>query len=120
MNLFFQIAMAQAEAAAKPQPSTFEQILPFIVIFGIFYFFLIRPQTKKVKEHQNLIGSLKAGDEVITTGGIIGKVKSVADLFITLDVGNGTLIKVLKSNVSQNAQVLTKAAVPAKKAESKA
>lgn len=97
--LFSQLAMAQA-AAAKPQPSLLEfLILPAGFIF-IFYFLMLRPQQKKLKEHQSMLGALKVGDEIVTTGGIIGKIKAVAESFVTLEVGNNTAIKVLKSNVS--------------------
>ena len=54
--------------------SQFAQFIPLILIFVIFYFFLIRPQQKRVKEHKDMVASLKRGDEVITSGGIIGKV----------------------------------------------
>ena len=80
--------------------SGFAQFIPLILIFVIFYFFLIRPQQKKVKEHKLMVAALKRGDEVITSGGIVGKVERVheddkVDLLITENV----TIKVVKSTI---------------------
>ena len=71
--------------------SGFAQFIPLILIFVIFYFFLIRPQQKKVKEHKLMVASLKRGDEVITSGGIVGKVERIlgndkVDILITENV----------------------------------
>ena len=71
--------------------SGFSQFIPLILIFVIFYFFLIRPQQKKVKEHKLMVASLKRGDEVITSGGIVGKVERIlgndkVDILITENV----------------------------------
>jgi preprotein translocase subunit YajC len=73
--------------------------LPAVFIL-IMYFLIIRPQTKKQKEHMKLVSELKAGDEVITSGGIIGRVKSVADTFITLDIGSNVALKIAKNHVT--------------------
>lgn len=74
--------------------------LPMIAIMFLFmYLFIIRPQTKKAKQHETMLKTLKSGDEVVTTGGIIGKVKSIADGFILLELCAGTNVKVLKSNI---------------------
>ena len=59
--------------------SGFAQFIPLILIFVIFYFFLIRPQQKKVKEHKSMVASLKRGDEVVTSGGVFGKIEKVYD-----------------------------------------
>ena len=93
-------AGAQASAGKAAQPSIIESIIPFFIIFIAMYFIMIRPQAKKAKEQAKLLKSLKAGDEVVTTGGIIGRIKSVSDLFVSIDVGNATL-KVLKENISR-------------------
>jgi preprotein translocase subunit YajC len=63
------------------------------------YFFMIRPQQKRAREHQAFISALKAGDEVVTSGGIIGRVKSVAEGFVNVEVAGDTVIKVLKSAI---------------------
>jgi preprotein translocase subunit YajC len=75
------------------------QFLPLVLIFVVFYFLLIRPQQKKAKEHQSLVSKLSAGDEVVTTGGILGKVIEVGDSFVTLEVAEGVRMKVQKFQV---------------------
>jgi len=70
-----------------------------VVFVVIFYFLLIRPQQKKAKEHQALISKISAGDEVVTTGGILGKVTEVGDTFVTIEVADGVRIKVQKFQV---------------------
>ena len=80
--------------------SGFAQFIPLILIFVIFYFFLIRPQQKKVKEHKVMVQNLKRGDEVITSGGIIGRIEKIheddkADLLIADNI----IIKIIKSTV---------------------
>jgi preprotein translocase subunit YajC len=93
---------AQAADGATPPkgPSTYEMLIMPAGFLLIMYFFIIRPQQKKAKDQADLISSLKPGDEVVTTGGIIGKVRSVAETFFTIEVSNNTSIKVLKANVT--------------------
>ena len=80
--------------------SGFVQFIPLILIFVIFYFFLIRPQQKKVKEHKNMVLSLKRGDEVITSGGIVGKIEKVHDDDkIDLVISDNVTVKVIKSTI---------------------
>ena len=80
--------------------SGFAQFIPLILIFVIFYFFLIRPQQKKVREHREMVKNLKRGDEVITSGGIIGKVDRVfEDDRIELDIGNSVKVQVIKNTI---------------------
>ena len=80
--------------------SGFAQFIPLILIFVIFYFFLIRPQQKRVKEHKEMVKNLKRGDEVITSGGIIGKVDRVfEDDRIELDIGNSVKVQVIKNTI---------------------
>tara|TARA_Y100001970_G_scaffold114284_1_gene142553 strand:- start:5925 stop:6206 length:282 start_codon:yes stop_codon:yes gene_type:complete len=80
--------------------SNFAQFIPLILIFVIFYFFLIRPQQKKVREHRDMVKNLKRGDEVITSGGIIGKVDRVfEDDRIELDIGNSVKVQVIKNTI---------------------
>lgn len=67
---------------------------------AIMYFFMIRPQQKRARDHQSFITNLKAGDEVVTTGGIIGRIKTVQDTFVSIEVAANTVIKVIKSEVS--------------------
>ena len=87
--------------------SGFAQFVPLILIFVIFYFFLIRPQQKKVKDHKSMVSALKRGDEVITSGGIVGIIERVhEDDKIDLSISENVTVKVVKSTI-QN--LLTKA-----------
>ena len=80
--------------------SGFAQFIPLILIFVIFYFFLIRPQQKRVKEHKDMVKNLKRGDEVITSGGIIGKVDRVfEDDRIELNIANDVKVQVIKNTI---------------------
>ena len=77
------------------------QFIPLILIFVIFYFFLIRPQQKRVKDHKAMVESLKRGDEVITSGGIIGVVDRVMeDDRIELTIGEGTKVQIIRSTIT--------------------
>lgn len=100
MSLFISDAMAEAAPAAAAAPG-FAQFIPLIIIFVIFYFLLIRPQMKRAKEHKAMVSGLAKGDEVVTNGGILGKITSVEDGFFSLEVANGTVIKMQTSSVSQ-------------------
>ena len=83
--------------------SNFAQFIPLILIFVIFYFFLIRPQQKRVKEHKDMVKNLKRGDEVITSGGIIGKVDRVLeDDRIELNIAEGVNVQVIKNTVQSH------------------
>ena len=81
--------------------SNFAQFIPLILIFVIFYFFLIRPQQKRVKDHKAMVDSLKRGDEVITSGGIIGVVDRVMeDDRIEVIIGEGTKVQIIRSTIT--------------------
>jgi len=80
--------------------SGFAQFVPLILIFVIFYFFLIRPQQKKVKEHKSMISTLKRGDDVVTSGGIVGKIEKVhEDDKIDLLISENVTVQVIKSTI---------------------
>ena len=80
--------------------SGFAQFIPLILIFVIFYFFLIRPQQKKVKEHKLMVAALKRGDEVVTSGGIIGKIERIlGDDKIDLSISENVTIQVVQSTI---------------------
>tara|TARA_B100000700_G_C14975610_1_gene823735 strand:- start:223 stop:504 length:282 start_codon:yes stop_codon:yes gene_type:complete len=80
--------------------SGFAQFIPLILIFVIFYFFLIRPQQKKVKEHKEMIKNLKRGDEVITSGGIIGNVDRVfEDDRVEVIISDGVKVQIIKNTI---------------------
>ena len=83
--------------------SGFAQFIPLILIFVIFYFFLIRPQQKKVKEHKIMVQNLKRGDEVITSGGIIGRVERVFDDDrLEVNISDGVNVQVVKNTVQSH------------------
>jgi len=80
--------------------SGFAQFIPLILIFVIFYFFLIRPQQKKIKEHKLMVSALKRGDEVVTSGGIIGKVEKVHDNDkVDILISDNVTVQVVKSTI---------------------
>jgi preprotein translocase subunit YajC len=97
MNALIPDAFAQA---APTGGGGVAPLLMMVVFIGIFYFLLIRPQQKKAKEHQNLVSKLATGDEVVTTGGLLGKVVDVGDSFITLEIADGVRVKVQKFQIS--------------------
>lgn len=82
-------AFAQAAGAASMQ-DTLSQFLPLIAMFAILYFLMIRPQMKKAKEHKALIAALQKGDEVITQGGLTGKVTQIGDNYVKIEVGTNS------------------------------
>ena len=77
------------------------QFIPLILIFVIFYFFLIRPQQKRAKDHKNLLKTLKKGDEIVTNGGVVGKINSVDESFAALEIAEGVVVKVQKQGINQ-------------------
>ncbi len=99
MNLISDAFAQSAAPAAQGQP-----LMPLLMVgvfFVVFYFLLFRPQQKRAKEHQNLVSKLASGDEVVTSGGVLGKVAEVGDTFVTLEVAEGVRIKVQKVQVTQ-------------------
>jgi len=99
MSFFISPAFAEGAAGAPVESGMFNII--FLVGFGlIFYLFMWRPQAKRAKEHKELIGGLSKGDEVITAGGILGKVVNLNDDYVVLEVSEGTELTFQKSHVS--------------------
>lgn len=96
MGFFIQDAYAQG---AAPAGDPWLSMLPLVIIFVVFYFLLIRPQQKRQKEHQNLIAKLAVGDEVVTAGGVLGKITEVADSFVHVEVADGVVIKVQRPTI---------------------
>jgi preprotein translocase subunit YajC len=94
---------AFAQAAGGPGAgAAFAQFLPIILIFVIFYFLLIRPQQKKMKEHRAMVEALRRGDQVVTAGGIVGKVSKVQeDNTIEIEIADGVKVKVIKHTITQ-------------------
>ena len=92
-------SIAHAQSAAKG-PSGIEQFIPWILIFVVFYFFMIRPQSKQRKQHQDFLQNLKRGDQVLTASGILGTIEGITDKFVTLEVDAGVKMKILRSQVA--------------------
>ena len=94
------IPEAHAQAGAAAPGGQLAPLLMMVLFIVIFYFLLIRPQQKKAKEHQAMLAALSVGDEVVTAGGILGKVTALGDGVVTLEVAQGVQIKVQKFQVS--------------------
>ena len=89
MSFFISDALAEGAATAQQQPGMLEALFPFIILFVIFYFLLIRPQQKRAKEHKAMTEGLQKGEEVITSGGLLGKVTSVNDEYVKVELNEG-------------------------------
>jgi len=96
MDFFISSAYAQDAAPAGGLMS----FLPLIVIFAVFYFMLIRPQMKRSKEHRQLVSQLGKGDEVVTNGGLLGRITDVSESFITLEIADNVQIKLQRQSVT--------------------
>ncbi len=95
-------AQAVGGAAATAGPQEFLlQLLPLVMILVVFYFLLIRPQQKRLKEHQERIGGLRRGDTVVTSGGIIGKVTKVAEDEVTVEIAPNVSVRVVKGTIGE-------------------
>ena len=96
MGFFIQDAFAQgATATSGPWVS----MLPLVIIFVVFYFLLIRPQQKRQKEHRDMAANLAAGDEIVTAGGVLGRVTEVGDSFVHVEIADGVRIKVQRHTI---------------------
>ena len=89
-----------AYAASQQEPSLIGFLLP-IFILVLMYFILIRPQSKKLKEHKKMVASLKVGDEIATSGGIYGKISKLTDTYAMLKISNNTEIKLQRNSINQ-------------------
>ncbi len=93
------ISDAAAQTAGSTGASTLQGLLPMVALFVIFYFLLIRPQQKRQKEHKNMVAGLAKGDEIVTMGGVLGKIVSLDDNFITLEISKGVEVRVQRQSV---------------------
>lgn len=93
--------IAQAAPAAAPQGGGMSMIIMMVVLFGLMYFMMIRPQMKRQKEHRALVSGLSKGDEVVTNGGLAGRVEEVGETFLTVEIAPSVKIKVQKGAVQQ-------------------
>ena len=96
MDFFISNAFAQDAAASGGLMS----FLPLIVIFAVFYFMLIRPQMKRSKEHRQLVSQLSKGDEVVTNGGLLGRITDVSESFVTLELADKMEVKLQRQAVA--------------------
>ncbi len=97
----FLIASAMAQDAAAQQPSVWGSLIPLILIVVIFWFLLIRPQMKRNKEHRELVAGLSVGDEVVSAGGLLGKITEVGDSFVSVKLADDVVIKLQRHSVAQ-------------------
>jgi preprotein translocase subunit YajC len=96
------VTPAFAQAAGGGAGAAFTSFVPLILIFGIMYFLLIRPQQKKLKEHKAMVEALRRGDQVLTQGGIVGKVTHVnEDGTVVVEIADGVKVKVVKQTIVQ-------------------
>lgn len=102
MNLLdFLVSPAAAQAAGgAAQPSILGTIGPLIILFVVFWFLLLRPQMKKAKEHRELVAKLQKGDEVLTNGGIAGRIEDLGESFVTVEVADRVSIKVQRGAIT--------------------
>ena len=100
MSFFIAEAMAEPAAAAAPQGNIFTTYGMIIFMVAIFYFMIIRPQSKRNKEHKALMENLNKGDEVVVSGGMMGKVVKVTDEFVVVEVAANTEISFQKASVT--------------------
>ncbi|MFN8771321.1 MAG: preprotein translocase subunit YajC [Neisseriaceae bacterium] len=96
----FPIAHAATGSAAQSGEMNFMSFLPMIVIFVLFWFLLIRPQQKKSKLHNQMISELQKGDEVVTNGGIVGRISKIEEQFILLEVANNVVITIQRNTIA--------------------
>lgn len=97
----FFISSALAQQGQQPQePNVWFSVLLLVGMVALFYFLLIRPQTKRAKEHREMVEGLSQGDEVVTNGGLLGRVTAVGDTFATLELGGGVQVRVQKNAVA--------------------
>jgi preprotein translocase subunit YajC len=97
---FIPAVPAYAEEASSPAATGFASMLPLILLFVIFYFLLIRPQQKRAKEHREMVKRLEKGDSVVTSGGLHGRITSVSEDMVTMEVADNVRVKVTKDSVA--------------------
>jgi preprotein translocase subunit YajC len=97
--MFASNAYAMAGGAAQQSGGGMEGIIMLVIMFAIFYLLLIRPQQKRAKQHKELVENLKSGDQVITAGGLHGKIVAVQDDIITLEIASNVRIKINRPSI---------------------
>ncbi|KPK73613.1 MAG: hypothetical protein AMJ84_01835 [Acidithiobacillales bacterium SM23_46] len=99
MNYLISEALAADGAPAAQQGGSMMSILFLVLMFGAFYFLLIRPQQKRAKEHKTMIASLSKGDEVVTAGGVLGRISDISENYVSVEIADGVNIKVQRQAV---------------------
>lgn len=99
-SVFISSAYAQAAAGAASTQDTLMSMLPLVLMFVVLYFVMIRPQMKKAKEHKALLAALQKGDEVVTGGGLVGRVTKVDDAYVNVEIAEGVEVVVQKPAVA--------------------
>ncbi|PZP32987.1 MAG: preprotein translocase subunit YajC [Roseateles depolymerans] len=99
--MFISNAYAQAAQGAASPESSLLGMLPLVLMFVVLYFVMIRPQMKRQKEHKAMIEAVAKGDEVVTAGGLVGKISKLGESFIHVEVANGVEVQVQRSAISQ-------------------
>lgn len=100
MDFFIASAHAQAAGGAAAAPNPIMSFLPLIILFGVFYFMLIRPQMKRAKEQRAMIAALNKGDEVLTNGGLLGRIDELGEQTVSLEIAPGVVVKLRRDAVS--------------------
>ena len=96
MDFFISSAWAQAQGAQQTGATGW---LLIVLMFVVFYFMLIRPQTKRAKQHREMVSALNEGDEIVTAGGVLGRITAINDQFVTLEIADGVRIKVQRHTI---------------------
>ena len=99
--MFISEAFAQTAPAAGDTGSSLLSLLPLVLMFVVLYFIMIRPQMKRQKEHRAMIDALAKGDEVVTAGGLLGKVANLSEGYVQLEIASGVQVQVQRSAVTQ-------------------
>ncbi|MEK7990511.1 MAG: preprotein translocase subunit YajC [Thiotrichaceae bacterium] len=96
----FLITAAYAEGATASQGAGFASFIPLVILVVVFYFLLIRPQQQRVKEHNNMVNALQKGDEIVTNGGLLGRIVDIGENFIQIQIAQNTEVKIQRQAVS--------------------
>jgi len=100
MSFLISDALAEAPAAAAPLGSGLEFMFFMLFVFGVFYFMIIRPQTQRAKEQKKMLSDLSKGDEIVTNGGLLGKITQVGENFVTVEVSKGMTLLVQRQAIA--------------------
>lgn len=106
--MFISVAFAMAQQGGEGGAQGFTAFVPLILIFVIFYFLLLRPQQKKAKEQREFLNQLKAGDMVITAGGLHGKITGLTDAVVTMEIADKVRVRVSRSQVAGSSELKKK------------